>query len=58
VEVLGGSFMTRVISYISGSLKRSMQHFTEKGEVMRQKQRKERVPRGYTAAQKVEVWDR
>ena len=50
--------MTRVISYISGSLKRSMQHFTEKGEVMRQKQRKERVPRGYTAAQKVEVWDR
>ncbi len=35
-----------------------MQHFTEEGEVMRRKMRKERVARGYSEAQRAEMWDR
>ncbi len=35
-----------------------MQHFTEEGEVMRRKKRKERVARGYSEAQRAEMWER
>ncbi len=35
-----------------------MQHFTEEGEVMRRKMRKERVARGYSEAQRAEMWER
>jgi IS30 family transposase len=35
-----------------------MQHFTEKEKWMRRKKRKERVARGYTEAQREEMWER